>query len=413
MTITKNKTLKSKHYKKKIGKKKQYSRKRTNNRKKVKRTKRKRKQSGGNPQDFLKNITFTLIVFWVLFSILLKKAVIQPTIDQALIPPDVNIGYASTLMKSETLGISLVPLSFEEYTAYTSFCEKKISLVLNLNDSQGIESYFDYYPKYYQNYVNSLGQERESYVDDYNNRSVEEIINTRSLVPQNIGAHTPQYENDLHLLYQGLLPSLKLLTNDNIPRRMYVSGAHFQVSFSLRIINQLLSTGGDSPWHQDINPGNMISPHLTNRDIRVFIIPQGQKPPEFASQVGEYFPKSNEELDAFGNSGFYSKENKPRRINLKIDGNDYIAIAFNNLGVFHRTPPMELNDYFLSSPPREVYQLVFKWNDRDGYCPQSESELTDSLSDINMDALNLVDENMQDKEEILSSLSEATNTGSE
>ena len=105
---------------------------------------------------------------------------------------------------------------------------------------------------------------------------------------------------------------------------------------------------------------------------------------------------------------FYSKKNKPRRINLNIDGIDYLAIAFNNLALFHRTPPMELNDYLLSSPPREVYQLVFKWNDRDGYCPHSESELTDSLSDINMDALNLVDENMQDKEEILSSLSEVS-----
>ena len=152
MTITKNKTLKSKHYKKKIGKKKQYSRKRTNNRK---RTRRKKKtQNGGSHQEFLKNVTFTLIIFWVLFTIILKKAVIQPTIDQALIPSDVNIGYASTLMKSENLGNSLVPLSFEEYSAYTSFCEKKISLVLDLNDSQGIESYFDYYPEYYQNYVN-------------------------------------------------------------------------------------------------------------------------------------------------------------------------------------------------------------------------------------------------------------------
>lgn len=404
MTITKNKTLKSKHYKKKSGKKK-YSRKRTIN----KRTRgKKKKQNGGSPQEFLKNVTFTLIIFWVLFTIILKMTItnLEPTIDQALIPPDVNIGYASTLMKSENLGISLVPLSIEEFTAYTSFCEKKISLVLDLNDSQGIESYFDYYPEYYQNYVNSLGQvARADYVDGYNNRQVEEIINTRSLIPQNIGAHTHQYENDLHLLYQGLLPSLKLLTNDNIPRRMYVSGVHFQVSFSLRIINQLLSTGGDSPWHQDINPGNMISPNLTNRDIRVFIIPKDQQPPEFAAQIGEYFPKSNEDLEQ---GVYYAKTNKPRRINLNIDGIDYLAIAFNNLGVFHRTPPMELNDYLLSSQPREVYQIVFKWNDRDGYCPKSESELTESLSDLNQSALNLVDENMQGKEEILSSLSEVS-----
>lgn len=416
MTITKNKTLRSKHYKKKSGKKKQYSRKRTNNRKKVKRTKRKRKQSGGNPQDILKNMTFTLIVFWVLFSILLKRTFtnLEPTIDQSLIPPDVNIGYASSLIKAESLGISLVPLSIEEFNAFTSFCGNSNALVLNLGpvDSK-IESFFEYYPKYYQDYLKSLDMmERDKYVSAHNNRQLEEIINTRSLVPQNIGLHNPKYENDLQLLYQALLPSLKLITNDNIPRRMIVSGSHFQVSFSLRIMNQLLSSGGDSPWHQDVNPSNVLSPHLTNRDIRVFIIPKGQQPPEFAAQIGEYFPKSNEGLDQ---SVYYAKTNKPRRINLNIDGMEYIAIAFNNLGVFHRTPPMELNDILLSSPPREVYQIVFKWNDRDGYCLPSEGgyELNGPLSDLNQSALVLADENIENEEEIFSSLSEVSSSLSE
>ena len=387
------------------------------------RTKRKRKirrktknQDGGTS---LKEVAFILVIFFIMvrYSII---DVLEPTTDEPILFKDINIGGLVDNITPESVGISLVPFIKYQYESFITFCENYGSFVLTTNNEH-ITSVKLYQNEYHSHYINKLrgfesAEYRERILKDY--PSVEQKLEYKAF-PQVPDTHQTHYlEDDLKTVYNPILPSLKLLTDGNIPKLMFVSGASFEVSKTDRIFNQMLSSYGDSPWHQDINIYNVADPTQIDRYIRVFIVPRGDygfedlNIPDFASQLGEYKPVSNKELVergvAFGSGIMYSSKNYPRVININMKDEEYMGIVFDNNRIFHRTPNLRFTDLLKGQLNRKVYQLIFKWNHRDVYSTPKDG---DSLSEVNKSAMKYVSEKVKDSkktDEILSSLSEIT-----
>ena len=98
------------------------------------------------------------------------------------------------------------------------------------------------------------------YNNPYQDRGVDDVIYSQRYLRDNsalieyrkrwmepeIRDYSYLSEGNLNVIYNALLPSIKLLTSGNVPRKMFITGASSSVS---------QGPLSDTNWHQDYNPG--------------------------------------------------------------------------------------------------------------------------------------------------------------
>jgi len=396
MTLTKKKnTKKTRRKRPHYTRNNPNKRKRTVRRKSNSRKNKKRKiknQDGGAPPLF-----FMLFLFYVVYSNILSSTIRTDTGGPVDVE-NINVGEMVDLIPPENVGISLVPYNKHHYEVFMEFCLKTEAMVVDIDELEKITSV-----NYYNNPYQDRGVDDVIYSQRYlrDNSALTEY-RKRWMEPE-IRDYSYLSEGNLNVIYNALLPGIKLLTSGNVPRKMFITGASSSVS---------QGPLSDTNWHQDYNPGALYySPQSTNRDLRVILIPQSRH--GFKDTTLTMFSKKLGNIKPLSQTGLYSGKNavdpllEPSMINIKMDNqDDYLAIMFDNYKVFHKTPTLSINEWLNLEEDRQVYQIQIKWDDKDAY---TSIEPPSILSELNKYAVKSIDERLSitdPSDEILSELSE-------
>ena len=397
-------SLNKKNTKKTRRKRPHYTRNNPNKRKRTVRRRRRSSNTRKNKKRKIKNqdggappLFFMLFLFYVAYSNILSSTIRTDTGGPVDVK-NINVGEMVDLIPPENVGISLVPYNRHHYEVFMDFCLKKEAVVVDIDDLEKITSV-----NYYNNPYQDSGVDDVIYSQRYlrDNSALTEY-RKRWMEPE-IRDYSYPFEGNLNVIFNALLPSIKLLTSGNVPRKMFITGVKASVS---------QSPLSDTNWHQDYNPAlTYYSPQSTNRDLRVILIPQSRH--GFKDTTLTMFSKKLGNIKPLSQTGLYSGKNavdpllEPSMINIKMDNQDnYLAIIFDNYKVFHKTPTLSINEWFNLQEDRQVYQMQIKWDDKDAY---STLEHPSILSELNKFAVKSVDERLSIKnheDDILSSLSE-------
>ena len=401
MTLNKKKNTKKtrrkrSHYtRNNPNKRKRTVRRRRSNTRKNKKRKIKNQEGGGSPLSML---ILIMILFYMIYSHYSSLGMRHDTSGKKVIIENINVGERVNLVSPESVGISLVPYNRHHYDVFMDFCSNTESLVVDLDESEriiGVEYYNN--PYHVRNIDTAINSEQ--YLND-NDALIE--YRKRWYEPTNRN-YSYLSEGHLNVIFNALLPSVKLLTSGIIPRKCFISGSKVPVSQDPFF---------DNLWHQDYNPlGSHFSPQSTNKDMRVILVPQKRhgfkdtKLTMFSKKMGNIEPLSQHEISL--GRVLVDPSLEPSMINIELDDqDDYLAIMFDNYKVFHRTPPVFFKEWLKMSGAREVYQIQIKWDDKDAY---SSTEQPVILPELNKLAIKSIDESniIEDRSsEILSSLSD-------
>jgi len=298
--------------------------------------KKRRKQRGGG---YMKRISIMVMMMAMIYMYLISK---EPQIQLIDVGPD-------KLIKPKDIGLSLVPYNKNVKNAINNFLNTETGynrVKVQLDDSLRIVDI--------QNKLNPY-IDRSSDADtrafrvntDYSKRQLSDEYRD-NWYDKSIS----QTQSDsIETILQYFMPPIVEMSGQ-IPKDIYLGGSSAEPRRTW--ITQ-------SNVHQDIDVFAIVGPTTMDHDYRIMLIQDTGD-----TELTEFVTKVNNQKATRYLNDIPFFHNELEVVNLKIENADYAAIIFDNFKIFHRTPNIDLVEYFQGLvPDRYVTQIRIQWNDKD------------------------------------------------